>query len=507
MLKFLIKSIISLAVVIFIGLIIIPVSFLLIIDPNNYKQDIEQFIEQKTDQKVAIRGDIKLAFWPYPAIEVNDLSLGQPLEFKSLTKQDFISIKKLALNLPLQDLIKGKFAINNLLIDGGQVFLVKNSANKYNFESFVEQNPNKNFRKTHYIPSSDHFLQNSSLNNKLEFVINQLKLVDLNILFASNPKLPFTINSIATFNQDGINISNSLVKFNDQVLNIDGLIRYPVSELNLKSDKLIINKLINNLPKELVPEPIEINDQNLEVLNLKAKINQKSEKINFQINQAKVYQGDLKLAGNISNKVSLKGSLNNANLQNLLANNYKINNLLGNLDVDFDLITQNNTQNKSFAGPIKFKVNNGQMHGIDLKYLFDVTNSLIKKQPIEEKDTKITHFDSLTGTIFANNNILANQDLKLVAGKFQANGSGAINLNNQTIDYYLYAFKVIQPELPLAIKIKGPLDNPKIEPDFNLYLKKIIGNKIETEIEQKIDKKLEKELDKNLNKIFNKLFN
>jgi AsmA protein len=91
-----------------------------------------------------------------------------------------------------------------------------------------------------------------------------------------------------------------------------------------------------------------------------------------------------------------------------------------------------------------------------------------------------TDFSSLTGTFTMQNGVTSNRDLNLVGPLIRMTGEGSIDLPREQIDYALLPRLVASVEgqgsqkelggLVIPLRIRGRLDNPKVEPD----LKKII---------------------------------
>ncbi len=62
-----------------IGLVVLgAVAIVLWVDPNDYRDDIAKLVEQKTGRPLEIRGKLGLKLFPWIALEINDVRLGNP---------------------------------------------------------------------------------------------------------------------------------------------------------------------------------------------------------------------------------------------------------------------------------------------------------------------------------------------------------------------------------------------------------------------------------------------
>src|SRR5678815_5006052 len=86
-----------------IGLIVIGlVLVLLFVDPNDYRDDIEKMVEEKTGRELTLSGDLKLSVFPWIALETGPASLGDAPGFGP---EPFVSIKEAHLGVRLMPLL------------------------------------------------------------------------------------------------------------------------------------------------------------------------------------------------------------------------------------------------------------------------------------------------------------------------------------------------------------------------------------------------------------------
>lgn len=254
--------------------------------------------------------------------------------------------------------------------------------------------------------------------------------------------------------------------------------------------------------------------------NIKTSVRKQGKTVTLSPFMATLYHGTLKASIAQTGIYSeLKGSLTNLPVQSLLQSLNKPEKLSGQANIEFNLSQQGKNDP---TGVIKCQITNGIIHGIDVDYYIDLAQSLIKKQNNTLSDTKQTSFDVLSATLMLHDNIIDNNDLKIVSRNFMAKAEGSVYLTDQTLAYKLQANKIYYDgkehpnAYPLAIRIKGPIQNPKIEPDLDVYLKKLaeleLKNKVkkllgqdstssENEPNQDLKSKIEKEMGRGLKKI------
>jgi len=121
---------------------IIPCALLLLlavvlhVNPNDYKGRIEQQVETATGRDLTLKGDIKLAVFPWIALELGPASLGNPEGFGT---EPFLSLQKAALRVKLLPLLHRELQVGRIEIEGLDLRLKKNAAGKGNWEDFGQK--------------------------------------------------------------------------------------------------------------------------------------------------------------------------------------------------------------------------------------------------------------------------------------------------------------------------------------------------------------------------------
>jgi len=75
----LLKIVSGLVLLIVVAAIVAP----MVIDPNDYREQIQTVVKEKTGRDLAINGDLSLSVFPWIGIGINDVSLSNAVGFKA----------------------------------------------------------------------------------------------------------------------------------------------------------------------------------------------------------------------------------------------------------------------------------------------------------------------------------------------------------------------------------------------------------------------------------------
>ena len=87
----------------------------LLFDPNDYRDEIAQQVEDKTGREFTMAGDLKLSVFPWLGIETNQVSLANA---KGFGPEPFAEIRQLSVRLRLLPLLKRQIEIGTVVLDG-----------------------------------------------------------------------------------------------------------------------------------------------------------------------------------------------------------------------------------------------------------------------------------------------------------------------------------------------------------------------------------------------------
>ena len=117
-----------------VALVLIAVT--MFVNPNDYKGRIAREVKASTGRDLTLQGDIKLSVFPWIALKLGPLSLGNPEGFGS---EPFLSLQHAALRVKLLPLLRKELQVGMIEIDGLDLRLQRNAAGKGNWEDFGEK--------------------------------------------------------------------------------------------------------------------------------------------------------------------------------------------------------------------------------------------------------------------------------------------------------------------------------------------------------------------------------
>lgn len=203
------------------------ISLIIFVNPNQYKPLIIKQIKTATGADTSI-GNISWKFFPQLGIEVDDISLQNNPQ---ISQSPLLHMNSGALYLQILPLIHGQTIINEIIVNGAQINLIKDhSQNNWKFNSQTNDNSNTNF----FLTLNKVKLQNISINyldagTKQRTTVSNLNLNittenDGKIIYVSQNniinlhKVDFQINSILQgtldFSYNGTSYNGSLTSKN-----------------------------------------------------------------------------------------------------------------------------------------------------------------------------------------------------------------------------------------------------------------------------------------------------
>lgn len=133
--------------------------------------------------------------------------------------------------------------------------------------------------------------------------------------------------------------------------------------------------------------------------------------------------------------------------------------------------------------------------------------------------TSFTPFNAFKATTVINQGVVKNSDLSITHPEYVVNGTGNINLINDTIQYQtavLYkgnaypkedAFGKYLENMALPVRVEGTLGNPMIRPDLKTYTNNALAYAQKNIVEEAIQKNVEKNVEKVVGNALNQLLN
>jgi AsmA protein len=105
------------------------------VDPNDYRDDIERIVEEKSGRELNLEGDLKLSVFPWIALEVGPATLGDAPGFGP---EPFIAIKEARVGVRLLPLLRGKIEASNVRLAGARIRLITDEQGRDNWADLGE---------------------------------------------------------------------------------------------------------------------------------------------------------------------------------------------------------------------------------------------------------------------------------------------------------------------------------------------------------------------------------
>jgi AsmA protein len=111
------------------------VAILVFVDPNDYRDDIATWVEEKTGRPLTIRGELGLKVFPWIAIDIHDVTLGNPPGYGS---EPFLTVQQASVGVKLLPLLSKRVEVSRVAIDGLAVTLISRSDEDNNWKDLGE---------------------------------------------------------------------------------------------------------------------------------------------------------------------------------------------------------------------------------------------------------------------------------------------------------------------------------------------------------------------------------
>lgn len=106
----------------------------LLINPNDYKDDIVKVVHNKTGRELQLKGDIKLSLFPWLGLELGQTSFGNAPGFGALP---MASIDSIDVKLKLLPLLRKEVEVDTIVLDGLKLNLRRNKVGVSNWDDLV----------------------------------------------------------------------------------------------------------------------------------------------------------------------------------------------------------------------------------------------------------------------------------------------------------------------------------------------------------------------------------
>ena len=405
-------------------------------DPNRYKGEIERLAKEKTGRTLAIKGDIRMAFWPSLGAEVNGVTFSE-----KGASQEFVAFDKAHASVKLMPLLRGEYIVDAVSLSGLKARIVKGKDGRYNFSDLMEgeaqAKPAAEPKKTPDAGGPVVFdIANVSIERAAATYIDQAAgqeyaLADLKLKtgrlaqdaqgkldFATvatrkSPPLQVKLEVDGDYRLSGGKLSGDMViKLDDSTIKAKFTAAEPY-ELDASIDKLNLDRYLGAeepakpaaaaqkpAPKAEADTPIDLSALKginakgrvqigaLEVRGLKlaevnAQFNAANGKVTIAPHSAKLYEGsvsgELVVDAN-RNQIALKENLSGVAIGPLLRDFAQQDKLEGKGNVTLDVTASGKTVNemkRTLAGIVKVNLRDGAIKGINLAEIIQKGRNLL----------------------------------------------------------------------------------------------------------------------------------
>ena len=217
------------------------------------------------------------------------------------------------------------------------------------------------------------------------------------------------------------------------------------------------------------------------------------------------YQGDIKLdVRGKQPKISMNETLAGVQVGPLLKDLTGKDSLTGKTEASAKLVTSGQTPDefkKTLNGKIAFAFTDGAVKGFNLAAMIRKAQAQINGQPPPaETGPNQTDFSEITGTANVTNGIVSNRDLMAKSPLLRVEGTGDVDLPQESLDYLVTAKVVGSLEGQSGkgmtdlkgVEIPVQLSGTFAEPKYKIRLDKALQASAEKKVEKKLGKELEK---------------
>lgn len=178
---------------------------------------------------------------------------------------------------------------------------------------------------------------------------------------------------------------------------------------------------------------------------------------------------------------------------------------------------------RTLNGTSRFAFRDGALKGVNLAEIIRQASSALGLSggAAATGTPGQTDFTELSGSLTITDGVIRNDDLQAKSPLLRVDGTGEVNLPQDTIDYRVTTELVGTLEgqggkardelagIPIPVRVTGPLDNPKYRPDLEAALsakakeqldakKAELTQKVEQKVQEKIDEKLKGDIGEKL---------
>lgn len=127
-LKYSLYGLLALVVLLAAGAAILALTF----DPNQYKDEVEKLVKERTGRALKFHGDVKLAFWPSLGVSVGKVTLS-----RRASEHEFAAFDSAHVSVSLLPLLRGETQVDQVKIAGLKASVIRAKGGKFDFEDLL----------------------------------------------------------------------------------------------------------------------------------------------------------------------------------------------------------------------------------------------------------------------------------------------------------------------------------------------------------------------------------
>lgn len=526
------------------------IGFVVFVNPNDLKPQINQAVEKYTGRQLHLNGNIEWSLFPRLGLQLNNATLSNTPGFGD---KPFAIIQKLDLQVRLLPLLHKQLEVGKLQVNGLTLYLMKNAKGQTNWQG--PSTPTQASTATETLPNTlkplgvvvagldiqngQLFFDDLQKNKHYELSQLQLKSANLSInksspialqfnLNTNTPALKATVklNTNITLNNTGKEISLNKLNFNTFLKNsaypndvlpisLRTEATFNLAKQTFTSDKFTLmidqNKFVGHIQGEnLFNNPLlfgvltsdQYKSGQFTIQQLQIPFKFQNNTLSLNPITGKLYQGDYHANLTLDLRTTtprlvIQNQLSQLNTQSLFqtfANKSQIQ-LAGLANLNATLSTQgSDTESliKNLHGQGQFSLDNGSLKGINVSYWVALGKNLLKHQPSPTLSSADTPFDKFTGTFMINKGLVTNNDLTITSGRLHIKGQGLIDLPHQQMNYELNAQPVLgdgsADGIAIPIKLSGPFSHLQIRPILDKLSIDIVKEKLKGKLQDELNK-------------------
>ena len=201
-LKTILVALVGLVVVVVVGLVIAVAT----VDPNDYREDIQQAVHDATGRQLTLGGDLELGISLSPTIVAKQIALSNA---DWGTEPEMMKAKELDIKVALLPLISGDIHIVSFMLDGAEILLETNSDGVGNWQFGAQEADDEVATDKMLLPRIDSLTISDAKFTYLDGETGEKRSVDVESIQLStdSPSGPLNVDVKATSDDEGLTVS------------------------------------------------------------------------------------------------------------------------------------------------------------------------------------------------------------------------------------------------------------------------------------------------------------